>query len=299
MEQARLRTVAARSVQPAQRDADADAGQGQGASRTPHALHSPHAAHALQPTRGLPSASTTQVSHGPHRAHAAQLPQGHHGQPAQPGVHHEPGGHRSARGADAGRSHGHSHGHSQAHGPAWQVPAAHGDHLVLMPGQMHFGGAAASVRTLLGSCVAVTLWHPTKRIGGMCHYLLPTRNRRAGDTHDGRYGDEALETMVQLLRKAGTAPTDYQAHLYGGADTMPDGSSLKFNVGERNIEQGFSLIDRYGFQIQGVDVGDDVPRSVHLVLATGEVEVRRSMGKAPTPAPLTPAPAPARRKHHV
>jgi chemotaxis protein CheD len=300
MEQARLRTVAARGVQPAQ----PDAGQGQGASRTPHSLHSlhsPHAAHALQPTRALPSASTTQVSHGPHHAHSAHLPQGHRGHPAQPGAHHDLGNHRSARGTDAGQSHGHGHGHGHdhSHGQAWQVPASRGDHLVLMPGQMHFGGAAASVRTLLGSCVAVTLWHPTKRIGGMCHYLLPSRNRRAGDTHDGRYGDEALETMVQLLRKAGTEPTDYHAHLYGGADTMPDNSGLKFNVGERNIEQGFSLIDRHGFQIQGVDVGDDVPRSVHLVLATGEVEMRRSMGKAPAPVPLTPAPAPVRRKHHV
>jgi chemotaxis protein CheD len=182
------------------------------------------------------------------------------------------------------------------------VPAAAGDHLVLMPGQMHFGAVAASVRTLLGSCVAVTLWHPTRRIGGMCHYLLPTRNRAVGVASDGRYGDEAIEAMVSLLRKAGTEPSDYQAHLYGGADTMPDATGVKFNVGERNIEQGFTLMDRYGFQIQGVDVGEDMPRSVHLVLATGAVEMRRSLGKAPPPATLAslaPSAPAARRKQHV
>jgi chemotaxis protein CheD len=172
-------------------------------------------------------------------------------------------------------------------GASWQVQAKPGDHLMLLPGQMHFGGQAATLRTLLGSCVAVTLWHPAKRIGGMCHFLLPTRTRRPGDPADGRYGDEAIDAMVELLRRAGTEPHDYHAHLYGGADTMPEGTNLMFNVGERNIEKGWSLIDRWGFQLQGVDVGEDVPRSLTLTLATGGVEMRRGGGKAP-PLQLTP-----------
>lgn len=166
-------------------------------------------------------------------------------------------------------------------GASWQVASTGGDHLSLMPGQMHFGDRAASMRTLLGSCLAVTLWHPKRKLGGMCHFLLPTRLRKPGEPLDGRYGDEALETMVALLRAARTEPSDYHAHLYGGADTMPEGSALKFNVGERNIEQGFSLVDRYGFEIQGVDVGEDVPRTVTLTLASGTVDMRRGTGKAP------------------
>ena len=170
-------------------------------------------------------------------------------------------------------------GHHAANG--WQVRGTPGEPLMLMPGQMHFGGHAASLRTLLGSCVAVTIWHPVRKLGGMCHFLLPSRTRKPGDELDGRYGDEALEAMVNLLRATGTSPSEYQAHLCGGADTMPEGTSLSFNVGERNIEQGFSLVDRYGFEIQGVDVGEDVPRTVTLVLATGEVDMRRGVGKAP------------------
>jgi chemotaxis protein CheD len=165
----------------------------------------------------------------------------------------------------------------------WQVPAKPGEVIMLMPGEMHFGGTAASVRTLLGSCVAVTLWHPGRRMGGMCHFLLPSRTRKSEAASDGRYGDEAIEAMVQRLRAAKTEPNEYDAHLYGGADTMPEGGQLKFNVGERNIEQGWSLIDRYGFRLQGVDVGEDVPRTVTLSMATGEVAMKRGHGAAPLP----------------
>jgi chemotaxis protein CheD len=166
-------------------------------------------------------------------------------------------------------------------GPAWHVPGQVGQHLVLMPGQMHFGDRAASVRTLLGSCVAVTLWHPGRRLGGMCHYLLPNRNRAPQQPSDGRYGDEALAAMVEQIRLQRAHPSDFQAHLYGGADTMPEGVQLRFNVGERNIEQGWRLIDHYGFQLQGVDVGEDVPRTVTLNFSNGAVEMKRGQGQAP------------------
>ena len=162
----------------------------------------------------------------------------------------------------------------------WSVSARPGETVTLLPGQMHFGGYAACVRTLLGSCVAVTLWHPLRRIGGMCHYLLPARHRHPDEPPDGKYGDEALEVMVQALLAAGTQPAEYTAHLYGGADTMPGTSGVKLNVGERNIEQGWHLIDHYGFQLQGVDVGEDVPRTVSLTLSTGAVSMRRGTGTA-------------------
>ena len=169
-------------------------------------------------------------------------------------------------------------GQDQGH---WQVAGEPGQGLVLMPGQMHIGQQVASLRTLLGSCVAITLWHPQRRIGGMCHYLLPKRQRRPGEPPDGRYGDEAVEAMVQALRALRTSPEEYVAHLYGGADTMSGVSAAKFNIGERNIEQGWTLIDRYGFMLGGVDVGEDSPRMVSLSLADGQVNMRRGTGQAP------------------
>mgnify|MGYP001157891598 FL=1 len=148
--------------------------------------------------------------------------------------------------------------------------------LLLMPGQLYFGKAPPSIRTLLGSCVALTLWHPTRRIGGMCHYLLPERRRSPDQQRDGRYGTEALEVLIDMLQRQGTRASEYEAHLYGGADTLPDHVTHKTQVGVRNIEVGWGLVDQHGFQLVGVDVGDNVPRTVRLDLRSGEVQMRRS-----------------------
>jgi chemotaxis protein CheD len=185
-------------------------------------------------------------------------------------------------------------GHGTA---AWQVADTPGQLVNLMPGQMYFGAHAQSVKTLLGSCVAITLWHPQRHIGGMCHFLLPSRSGAHGAARDGRYGNEAVEAMVEQLMRHGTRPQDYLAHLYGGADTMPEGTNLKFNVGERNIEQSWKLIEQHGFQLDGVDVGEDIPRTVTLTLLTGAVEMSRGKGRAPVAPDLGKLVNKALRKH--
>lgn len=151
-----------------------------------------------------------------------------------------------------------------------------GRDLLLMPGQLYFGNQPSVVRTLLGSCVAVTLWNPQRRIGGMCHYMLPERLHTRSTRPDARYATEAITLLVEALEHVGTRCQDYEAHLYGGADTLPDHLTHRPNVGARNIEIGWTLIDQCGFQLMGVDVGDNVPRMVRLDMSSGEVQMRRS-----------------------
>jgi chemotaxis protein CheD len=154
-----------------------------------------------------------------------------------------------------------------------QVASA--EKVFLLPGQWYFGHTGAHVKTLLGSCIAITLWHPRRKVGGMCHFLLPTRLNRAPGDLDGRFGDEAGELLMREIKRFGTRSQDYEAHLYGGADTMPDQARVKFNIGERNVEKAWEIIDHCGFQLQCVDVGGNEPRNVAIDLANGQVVLRR------------------------
>lgn len=156
-----------------------------------------------------------------------------------------------------------------------------GEQVFLLPGQWYFGATGATVKTLLGSCVAVTLWHPHRHMGGMCHFLLPTRMRVPDGSLDGRFGDEAIELLVREIKKTGTKPHDFEVHLYGGADTMPDQAKVKFNIGERNVEKAWELIDKYGLQLQCVDVGGNEPRNVTIDLSNGQVVLKRGNAISP------------------
>jgi len=44
---------------------------------------------------------------------------------------------------------------------------AHGIEIALQAGELHFGNRNTRIRTLLGSCISITAWHPQLPIGGM------------------------------------------------------------------------------------------------------------------------------------
>lgn len=162
------------------------------------------------------------------------------------------------------------------------IPARSGQQLQVLPGQFYFGHEAHQVCTLLGSCVGIAVWHPARRLGGLCHFLLPSRQRSEQARPDGRFGDEAIGCLLQQMARHGTTPPEYRTFLCGGADTMPDHAGVKFNVGQRNIELAWQLLDRHGFNLLEVDVGDHMPRHLQLDLRRGHVVMRRSASHAPT-----------------
>lgn len=140
----------------------------------------------------------------------------------------------------------------------------------LHPGEYHLGQAPGRIRTLLGSCVSVTVWNQAKQVGGMCHALLPSRVRRAGEGLDGRYVDEAVEWLAQTLLRHGIQPSACRAKLFGGGNMFaPPAADL--DVGRRNVEAARCCLAERGFVIVREDVGGDRPRRLSFDLASGRV----------------------------
>ena len=92
------------------------------------------------------------------------------------------------------------------------------------------GDASFVVRTLLGSCVSITLWHARRQFGAMSHFLLSSRSplnrtgavgverRRSGTELDGKYADEVLVLMLDQLKDAGIKGIECQAKIFGGGN---------------------------------------------------------------------------------
>lgn len=148
----------------------------------------------------------------------------------------------------------------------------------LQPGEFYFGEERTRIRTLLGSCVAVSLWHPQLRIGGMCHYMLPHRPHRGhGEPLDGKYADEAMHLFMRELRRSRTVPADYQVKLFGGGQMFAyAGPKRHVDISQRNMEAGRDLVVRHGFRLRAHDMGGEGHRNVILDLWSGDVWLKRS-----------------------
>lgn len=87
---------------------------------------------------------------------------------------------------------------------------------------LHIGDVAASqvpvvLDTLLGCCVAVCMYDPVLRAGGMNHILLP--NCPVGDRNP-RCGIHAMELLINELMKLGGDRRRFIAKAFGGANVL-------------------------------------------------------------------------------
>lgn len=166
--------------------------------------------------------------------------------------------------------------------------------LVLMPGDIYFGHQPVKVKTLLGSCVAIVLWHPQKRLGGMCHFVLPTR-QGIGGLLDARYANDAMQIYIKEMAKHNTRPHEYQAWLFGGASmfsalvkecqtqhaTQPRRCEGCKSVACRNRIAALELVNKYELILMESDLGGHHHRLVEFHLGMGKPFLRHHQVTTP------------------
>lgn len=150
--------------------------------------------------------------------------------------------------------------------------------IFLQPGDWYFGDKNTCLRTTLGSCVAIVLWHPQRRIGGMCHYMLPSRGQRGHEPLSGRYGDEALELLLTEIRQAGTQVQDYELKLFGGANMFSPETRRADDVPARNVAFVREMLRQYDLKAVAESLGGFGYRQLIFDIATGDVWMRQGGG---------------------
>jgi chemotaxis protein CheD len=136
----------------------------------------------------------------------------------------------------------------------------------------------------LGPCVAVCLYDPVARVGGMLHALLPTpldnpmeaKGTLDPTTYSARFVDQGISLLINALVKLGSKRTRLIAHLCGGAQAMTAPGSeekSKLNIGERNVQVAKRALQAKGIWIKTQDTGGCTGRTVKFYIATGQVSV--------------------------
>lgn len=154
------------------------------------------------------------------------------------------------------------------------LPTGPIEEVYLKPGEFHFGQGNLRITTVLGSCVTITLWHPLLFHGGMCHFRLP--QRPAPDMPaDGNYADGAMELFMKELRRRKTYAHHYQVKLFGGANMFEGNIPPSMQIGARNLEAAYALLDRHGFTIAEENVGNFGRCRVELDVWSGETRTQQ------------------------
>ena len=115
----------------------------------------------------------------------------------------------------------------------------------------------------LGSCVAVCLFDPVDRVGGLAHVVLPGTD--PAGRPNARFAGSALPALLQALSAVGGAADAwrYQARLVGGARVLHIGENNgQPRIGDQNVKAMHAVLRHAGVIVVGEAVGGGQGRTV-------------------------------------
>jgi chemotaxis protein CheD len=129
--------------------------------------------------------------------------------------------------------------------------------------------------TVLGSCVAACIRDPRKGIGGMNHFMLPQGKSgwNGGNGESTRFGNFAMEKLINELVKAGCSRDALEIKVFGGGNV----TESRNQIGTENSDFVLRYLEAEGLRCAARDLGGQWPRRIHYYPATGKV-VRRLLG---------------------
>jgi two-component system chemotaxis response regulator CheB len=177
----------------------------------------------------------------------------------------------------------------------------------ILPGEYFISKQPHIISTLLGSCVAVCLYHPVHKFGGMNHYMLPSSPNKE---RSGKYGDYAIAVLLQFFERTLGSLNGLQAIVSGGARVI-ESMTAGPQIGLRNIETARQILGKHQIPIIKENTGGTVGMKLHYQnwdnhltieemdkkvmngsLINREEKNRPSIGiPAPPQAPAHPGPA--------
>jgi chemotaxis protein CheD len=127
----------------------------------------------------------------------------------------------------------------------------------------------------LGSCLGVTIYDASKKIGGMVHPMLPDIDKAKIKSNPSRFVNSAIRNLFAELEKRGCARNQLVAKVFGGAHMFGfiTADSI-LNVGQKNIEIAQTTFKELGITVVASEVGGSFGRTIELNLDDGKVLVK-------------------------
>jgi len=151
----------------------------------------------------------------------------------------------------------------------------------LKPGEMHFAKQPTLVVTVLGSCVAITMFSRRAGLGAICHGLLPRckgQKQCGQDCLEGfKYVDCSIRRMATLFDERGVLRREIEVKCFGGADMFSRDLNKReaVSVGKQNLTIAQQVLASEGLSLKIADVGGIRGRKILFYTDTGDVFLKR------------------------
>ena len=141
----------------------------------------------------------------------------------------------------------------------------------LKPGYVMVNREPTLVRTVLGNCVAVTIFDRARRFGGMHQFVFPVADRPENATP--QYGNVGIPALLRLMDELGGRRDNLIAQIIGGgaSDQYADDG-----LGARNVSLARRVLEKYRVPVVSEDVGGMLGRKVVYHTGTNETAIFRA-----------------------
>ena len=147
----------------------------------------------------------------------------------------------------------------------------------ILPGQFYVSDSDEVLVTILGSCVSACVRDPRSGVGGINHFLLPSRGSEgsigagAAGSSAARYGNFAMEQLINEILKTGLKREDLEVKICGGGRMFRRSN----DIGAKNIRFVEDYLRLEGLEPTVRDLGGVRPRRVHYFPATGRLRIKK------------------------
>lgn len=126
----------------------------------------------------------------------------------------------------------------------------------------------------LGSCIAVSVWDPGRKVGGMIHYMLPTSSTspEKAAARPAMFADTGIPLLFQTMYSYGCQKRDLVVKVTGGSSVLDQNGV--FEIGKRNHLILRKMLWKAGVTVTAEDVGGNLSRTARLFVDSGRVTIR-------------------------
>lgn len=127
----------------------------------------------------------------------------------------------------------------------------------------------------LGSCVGITLYDASIKLGGLAHIMLPDSTQIKNNDNKAKFADTGIELLIEQMVAQGARKNRLVAKIAGGAHMFEfKNMDDMMRIGTRNVTAVVQILEALRIPILAQDTGSNYGRTIELHTQTGMLFVK-------------------------